>query len=57
MKFILTNNEETASLLRQRGFICVGMDSNGMYRFINDRPMNFSEDIAKTLFYTDKINM
>lgn len=55
-KFICTSDKETADLLRAEGFTEI-QDCSGMWKFINNRPITFSEDKQKKCTYTNTIHV
>lgn len=56
--FIKTTDKETAEKLISAGFQLVSQ-SNGVYTFLNQRPNNFSLDVAdkKKVAYTNTLNI
>ena len=56
-KFIATSDEETRTLLRKIGYEEI-QNSNGLYTFVNDKPMTFASaagiEISK-LRYTNTL--
>lgn len=53
--FIRTQDEKTKDQLIKNGFTFINKEGQ-FYIFVNDGRMNFSEEVQKDLFYTDKLN-
>lgn len=54
--FIKTKDKETAQRLRSEGFQCVN-ESSGVFTFINDSRMTFSNDEMENVVYDNKLNI
>lgn len=53
--FIRTQDETTKDVLLKCGFTLLNKEGS-FYIFINDGKVNFSEEVQKEVFYTDKLN-
>ena len=54
--FIRTKDENTKNTLLENGFTFLNKEGE-FYIFINDGKVNFSEEVQKEIFYTDKVNI
>ncbi len=54
--FIRTRDEKTKQTLEENGFQLLNKEGD-YYIFINDGKVNFSEEVQKEVFYTDKLNV
>ena len=54
--FIRTKDEKTKEILLQNGFPFLNKEGS-YYIFVNDGKVNFSEEVQKEVFYTDKLNV
>ena len=54
--FIRTKDEKTKETLLQNGFSFLNKEGS-YYIFVNDGKTNFSEEVQKEVFYTDKLNV
>lgn len=54
--FIRTQDEKTKEILLQNGFTFLNQEGS-FYIFVNDGKVNFSEEVQKEIFYTDKLNL
>lgn len=54
--FIRTRDEKTRQTLEENGFQFLNKEGE-YYIFINDGKVNFSEEVQKEVFYTDKLNV
>ena len=54
--FIRTKDENTKDTLLKCGFTFLNKEGD-YYIFINDGKINFSEDVQKEVFYTNKLNV
>ena len=54
--FIRTKDEETKNILLKNGFELLNKEGS-YYIFINNGKVNFSEEVQKEIFYTDKLNV
>lgn len=55
--FIRTQDEETKNKLLKHGFTLLNQEGH-FYVFINDgNKKNFSEEVQKEIYYTDKLNL
>lgn len=54
--FIRTKDENTKNTLLENGFTLLNKEGE-FYIFINDGKVNFSEEVQKEIFYTDKVNI
>lgn len=54
--FIRTKDENTKNTLLENGFTLLNKEGE-FYIFINDGKVNFSEEVQKVIFYTDKVNI
>jgi len=54
--FIRTKDEKTKELLIENGFELLNKEGS-YYIFINDGRVNFSDEVQKEVFYTDKLNV
>lgn len=54
--FIRTQDEKTKETLLQNGFTFLNQEGS-FYIFVNDGKVNFSEEVQKEIFYTDKLNL
>lgn len=52
MNFVQTDDETTASTLRDLGYTELGKQGS-LFCFINDGKATFSEDVSKTVEYTN----
>ena len=53
--FIRTQDETTKDVLLKCGFTFLNKEGK-FYVFINDGKVNFSEEVQKEVFYTNKLN-
>ena len=56
MNFVNTDSEETAETLRKLGYTEIGKQGS-FFCFINDGKATFSEDVSKTVEYTNTTAM
>ena len=56
MNFVKTDSEETASILRNLGYTEIGKQGS-LFCFINDGKATFSDEVSKTVEYTNKTTM
>jgi len=54
--FIRTKDENTKNVLLENGFELLNKEGS-YYIFINDGKVNFSDEVQKEVFYTDKLNV
>lgn len=54
--FIRTRDEKTKQALKENGFQFLNQEGD-YYIFLNDGKANFSEEVQKEVFYTDKLNV
>ena len=54
--FIRTKDEETKNILLKNGFELLNKEGS-YYIFINNGKIDFSEEVQKEIFYTDKLNV
>ena len=54
--FIRTKDENTKNTLLENGFTLLNKEGE-FYIFINDGKVNFSQEVQKEIFYTDKVNI
>ena len=54
--FIRTRDEKTKQTLEENGFQLLNKEGD-YYIFINDGKVDFSEEVQKEVFYTDKLNV
>ena len=54
--FIRTRDEKTKQALEENGFQFLNQEGD-YYIFLNDGKANFSEEVQKEVFYTDKLNI
>lgn len=54
--FIRTRDEKTKRTLEENGFQLLNKEGD-YYIFINDGKVDFSEEVQKEVFYTDKLNV
>ena len=54
--FIRTKDEKTKDTLIENGFELLNKEGS-YYIFINDGKANFSNEVQKEVFYTDKLNI
>ena len=54
--FIRTQDENTKNILLENGFPFLHKEGS-FYIFLNDGKANFSEEVQKEVFYTDKLNL
>ena len=56
INFVNTDSEETAEILRSLGYTELGKQGS-FFCFINDGKATFSEDVSKTVEYTNTTAM
>ena len=54
--FIRTQDENTKNILEKSGFTLLNKEGN-FYIFLNDGKVNFSKEVQKDIYYTDKLNL
>ena len=54
--FIRTRDKKTKQTLEENGFQLLNKEGD-YYIFINDGKVNFSEEVQKEVFYTNKLNV
>lgn len=56
MNFVKTDSEETANILRNLNYTEIGKEGS-FFCFINNGKATFSEEVSKTVEYTNKTAM
>lgn len=53
--FIKTKDSSIADELKQNGFVCLG-ENNGVFTFVVDDTITFSNDIKNKIIFTNKLD-